>query len=67
MNEEYVKRLDMWQKTEQLIENIRRAALECSCTEGDGKLAIRRIEDTYKNIPLKYRVKKVSERRWNEK
>ena len=47
-----------WQKKEQLIANLRQAALRCGCTEEDGQYRKSTPKDSYKNIPMKYRVKK---------
>ena len=47
-----------WQKTERIIANLRKAALECGCTEEDGRYYMPKPKNPHKNIPLKYRVQK---------
>ena len=49
---------DTFTKTEHAIANLQKAALACGCTSEDGVYKAPKPKDTYKNIPLKYRVGK---------
>lgn len=59
----YIKRVDLWQRTEEQLARLRRAALECGCTEADGKAELHKRKKPYVSMSRSDYLKSLGRRR----